>query len=665
MNNTDNIEMTIETEKSEKSETTVENEKPTLGGNGPMSYGAGDIQILEGLEAVRMRPAMYIGNTGAQGLHHLVFEVVDNSIDEVLAGVCDRIEVIIHQDNSITCTDNGRGIPVDPVPGTTVSAVETVMTVLHAGGKFGGSGYKVSSGLHGVGVSVVNALSQWMEVTVKTGGKIHRMKFARGEVKSKLKIVGETDQNGTIQTFKPDPKIFIESTEFKFDHLANRLRELAFLNKGLTIILKDERVDKTAEFRYDGGISSFIEHLNLNKDVLNPQPIYAEASDDKYIMEAAVQYNSGYDEKVFSFANNVNTREGGFHLTGFRAALTKSINKYARARGVLKEADPNFSGDDVREGLTAVISVKLMDAQFEGQTKTKLGNMDIRPFVESALSDQLEIYFEEHQDDIVAIIDKCLSASRARAAAKKAREMVRRKGVLDRSSLPGKLADCSSKKPEECEIYLVEGQSAGGSAKMGRDRHFQAILPLRGKILNVEKARLDRILASEEIRVMISAFGTGIGDDFNINKLRYHKIIIMTDADVDGSHIRTLILTFFYRYMPKLLEDQYIYIAQPPLFGLKKGKIINYAFSDEERDKVMEEMGGGNIGVQRYKGLGEMDAEQLWSTTMNPENRIVRRVSLDDAVEADQIFTILMGDRVEPRRDFIVTYARDVKNLDI
>ena len=662
MNNTDNIEMTIDTEKVEM---TVENEKPLLGENGPTSYGAGDIQILEGLEAVRMRPAMYIGNTGVQGLHHLVFEVVDNSIDEVLAGVCDKIEVIIHPDDSVTCTDNGRGIPVDPVPGTDVSAVETVMTVLHAGGKFGGSGYKVSSGLHGVGVSVVNALSQWMEVTVKSGGKIHRMKFARGEVKSKLKIVGETDHTGTIQTFKPDPKIFVESTEFKFDHLANRLRELAFLNKGLTIILKDERVDKTAEFRYDGGISSFIEHLNANKDVLNPLPIYAEASDDKYIMEAAVQYNSGYDEKVFSFANNVNTREGGFHLTGFRAALTKSINKYARARGVLKESDPNFSGDDVREGLTAVISVKLMDAQFEGQTKTKLGNMDIRPFVESTLSDQLEIYFEEHQDDIVAIIDKCLSASRARAAAKKAREMVRRKGALDRSSLPGKLADCSSKKPEECEIYLVEGQSAGGSAKMGRDRHFQAILPLRGKILNVEKARLDRILASDEIRVMIAAFGTGIGDDFNINKLRYHKIIIMTDADVDGSHIRTLILTFFYRYMPKLLEDQYIYIAQPPLFGLKKGKTINYAYSEEERDKVIEEMGGGNVGVQRYKGLGEMDAEQLWSTTMNPENRIVRRVSLDDAVEADQIFTILMGDRVEPRRDFIVTYARDVRNLDI
>ncbi len=652
MNNTDIIE------------TTIENEKPLLGENNPTSYGAGDIQILEGLEAVRMRPAMYIGNTGVQGLHHLVFEVVDNSIDEVLAGVCDKIEVIIHPDDSVTCIDNGRGIPVEPVPGTTVSAVETVMTVLHAGGKFGGSGYKVSSGLHGVGVSVVNALSQWMEVTVKSGGKIHRMKFSRGEVKSKLKVVGETDQTGTIQTFKPDPKIFVESTEFKFDHLANRLRELAFLNKGLTIILKDERVDKTAEFRYDGGISSFIEHLNLNKDVLNPQPIYVEASDDKYIMEAAIQYNSGYDEKVFSFANNVNTREGGFHLTGFRAALTKSINKYARVRGVLKESDPNFTGDDVREGLTAVISVKLMDAQFEGQTKTKLGNMDIRPFVEATLSDQLEIHFEEHQDDIVAIIDKCLNASRARAAAKRAREMVRRKGVLDRSSLPGKLADCSSKKPEECEIYLVEGQSAGGSAKMGRDRHFQAILPLRGKILNVEKARLDRILSSEEIRVMISAFGTGIGDDFNINKLRYHKIIIMTDADVDGSHIRTLILTFFYRYMPKLLEDQYIYIAQPPLYGLKKGKVINYAYSDEERDKVMEEM-GGNVGVQRYKGLGEMDAEQLWSTTMNPENRIVRRVSLDDAVEADQIFTILMGDRVEPRRDFIVTYARDVKNLDI
>ena len=640
-------------------------EKEFTNGYEDTSYSAEDIQILEGLEAVRMRPAMYIGNTGAQGLHHLVFEVVDNSIDEVLAGVCNRIEVIIHSDNSITVIDNGRGIPIDPVPGTDVPAVETVMTILHAGGKFGGTGYKVSSGLHGVGVSVVNALSQWMEVTVKTGGKMHRMKFARGEVRSKLKVVGETDQTGTIQKFKPDPKIFRETTEFKFDHLANRLRELAFLNKGLTIVLKDERVDKTVEFRYDGGIVSFIEMLNENKDVINQKPIYVEASDEKYHVEVAIQYNSGFDDKIFSFANNVNTREGGFHLTGFRAALTKSINKYAREKKILKDSDANFSGDDVREGLTGVISVKLLDAQFEGQTKTKLGNMDIRAFVESSMANQLEIYYEEHQKEINMIIDKSLNAAKARAAARRAREMVRRKGVLDRSTLPGKLADCSDKKPENCEIYLVEGDSAGGSAKMGRDRHFQAILPLRGKILNVEKARLDRILSSDGIRIMIAALGAGIGEEFNINKLRYHKIIIMTDADVDGSHIRTLILTFFYRYMPQLLEENYIYIAQPPLFQLKKGKKVRYAYSEDEKDKVLKEMGEGNIGIQRYKGLGEMDAEQLWETTMNPENRVVRRVALDDAVEADRIFTILMGDKVEPRRDFIITYARDVKNLDI
>jgi len=635
-------------------------------GNGK-TYTAEDIQILEGLEAVQKRPAMYIGNTGAQGLHHLVFEVVDNSIDEVLQGDCDSIDVNIHDDNSITCIDYGRGIPIDPVPGTDVSAVETVMTVLHAGGKFGGSGYKVASGLHGVGVSVVNALSQWLVVTIKTDGKMYRIKFSRGNVRSKFKQVGETDQTGTTISFKPDPKIFTETIEFKFDHLATRLRELAFLNRGLKITLKDERHghEKEVIFKYDGGIASFIEYLNKNKDIVNPKPIYIFKEDEKYQIEAALQYNSGFDEKVYSFANNINTREGGFHLTGFRAALTKAINKYARKKGFLKESDSNLSGDDTREGLTAVISVKLQDAQFEGQTKTKLGNSEIRGVVESAVDEALEIHFEEHPAEIQAIIDKSLSAARAREAARRAREMIRRKGALDRASLPGKLADCSNKDPRRSELYLVEGESAGGSAKQGRDRHFQAILPLRGKIINVEKARLDKILANIEIRTLITALGTGIGEEFNIDKLRYHKIFIMADADVDGAHIRTLLLTFFFRYMPKLLEDQYIYIAQPPLYQLKKGKKVKYAYSDEQRDRLLEEFGSGNIGIQRYKGLGEMDANQLWETTMDPDVRVVRRVSLDDGVEADRIFTILMGDKVEPRRDFIVTYAREVKNLDI
>lgn len=640
----------------------IENNKQNKNG---VSYTAEDIQILEGLEAVRLRPAMYIGSTGAQGLHHLVFEVVDNSIDEVMQGVCDRIDVIIHQDNSVTCIDNGRGIPIDPVPGTDVSAVETVMTILHAGGKFGGSGYKVSSGLHGVGVSVVNALSKWLEVTVKSGGKIYRIKFSRGDVKSKFKVVGETDHTGTIIKFKPDPKIFRETIEFHFDQLANRLRELAFLNRGLSINLKDERVNKNVEFKYEGGISSFIEHLNLNKDTLNPIPIYIENKDEEFEMEAAIQYNLTYEEKIFSFANNINTHEGGYHLTGFRAAITKAVNKYARKKGFIKESDSKLAGDDVREGLTAVISVKLQNAQFEGQTKTKLGNTDIRQFVESSLENALEIYFEEHKKIIQSVIEKALSASKARAAARRARDAIRRKGALNRSSLPGKLADCSNKRPEDCEIYLVEGESAGGSAKQGRDRHFQAILPLRGKILNVEKARLDRILANEEIRNMITAFGTGIGEDFNINKLRYYKIIIMTDADVDGAHIRTLLLTFFYRYLPELLKKEHVFIAQPPLFQVKKGKKVKYAYSDDERDRYFKEMGEGNIVVQRYKGLGEMDANQLWDTTMDPDSRTIKKVELEDVVEADRIFTILMGDKVEPRRDFIVTYARDVKNLDI
>lgn len=629
-------------------------------------YGSEDIQILEGLEAVRKRPAMYIGSTGIRGLHHLVFEVVDNSIDEVLAGVCDTIKVTINEDNSVTVEDNGRGIPVDPVPGTEVSAVETVMTVLHAGGKFGGGGYKVAGGLHGVGVSVVNALSKWLEVTVKRNNKIYTQKYARGEVRSKLKEIGDTDLHGTIVTFKPDPEIFKETTEFHFDQLANRLRELAFLNKGLTIVLEDKRPQgKSITFKYDGGIVSFIEHLNHNKDVLNEKPIYIQKIAETCEMEAALQFNTTYDEKIFSFANNINTYEGGYHLTGFRSALTKAINKFARLRNLMKESDANLTGEDVREGLTAVISVKLQEPQFEGQTKTKLGNVEMRPFVESATEELLEVYFEEHAAEAEALINKSINAAKAREAARRARELVRRKGAMDVASLPGKLADCSDRNPANCELYLVEGQSAGGTAKQGRDRHFQAILPLRGKIINVEKARLDKIIANEEIRTMITALGTGIKEDFDLSKLRYHKIVIMTDADVDGAHIRTLLLTFFYRYMSSLLEKGYVYIANPPLFQLKKGKRVEYAFSDDEKDKLIKEMGNDGITIQRYKGLGEMDAEQLWETTMNPETRIMRRVELEDAVIADEIFSILMGDKVEPRRDFIVSYARDVKNLDI
>ncbi len=626
-------------------------------------YSGKDIQILEGLEAVRKRPAMYIGSTGVKGLHHLVFEVVDNSIDEVLAGYCDRIVVTINEDNSVTVEDNGRGIPVDPVPGTDVPAVQTVMTKLHAGGKFGGKGYKVSGGLHGVGVSVVNALSRWLEVVVKRGGKIYRQKFRRGEVKTPLKVIGSTNETGTVVTFKPDSEIFRQSTEFHFDMLANRLRELAFLNKGLLIVLEDKRgKGKRVEFKYEGGIASFIEHLNQNKNVINPKPIYFQKIGENQEAEIALQFNTTYEEKIFSFANNIHTHEGGYHLMGFKTAITRAVNKFAKSKNLIKE---NLTGEDIREGLVAVVSVKLKDPQFEGQTKTKLGNVEIKGFVESATEEFLETYFEEHRDEAEAIVEKSKRAAKARLAAKKAREMVRRKGALDSASLPGKLADCSSRKPEECELYLVEGESAGGSAKQGRDRHFQAILPLRGKILNVEKARLDKILSSQEIRTLITALGTGISDDFDISKLRYHKIIIMTDADVDGAHIRTLLLTFFYRHMRKLLEEGHVYIANPPLYQLKKGKKVVYAYTEEEKDKHLKEMGPEGVRIQRYKGLGEMDAEQLWETTMNPKNRILRRIELEDAIAADEIFTTLMGDRVEPRRDFIISYARNVKNLDI
>lgn len=632
----------------------------------PEHYTAEDIQILEGLEAVRKRPAMYIGSTGIKGLHHLVIEVVDNSIDEVLAGYCDEIRVIINEDNSITCIDNGRGIPIEPVPGTDVPAVQTVMTVLHAGGKFGGSGYKVSGGLHGVGVSVVNALSKKLEVKVKLDGKIYQQKFSRGAVKTNLKVVGETDQTGTSIHFKPDPDIFKETREFHFDILANRLRELAYLNKGLKIVLDDRRPNgKKVEFKYDGGIASFIKHLNQNKDVLNPEPIYIDKVAQTSEVEIAMQFNTGFDEKIFSFANNIRTHEGGYHLVGFRSAITRAINKYARKRNLIKENEPNLSGNDVREGLTAVLSVKLLDPQFEGQTKTKLGNAEMKGFVESTTEEFLEVYFEEHIEEADAIVEKSLKAAKAREAARKARDMVRRKGAMDSASLPGKLADCSSKDPHKSELYLVEGDSAGGSAKQGRDRHFQAVLPLRGKIINVEKARLDKILANREIRTMITALGTGISEDFDIKKLRYHKIIIMTDADVDGAHIRTLLLTFFYRYMPQLLEDGYIYIANPPLYMIKKGRKEEYAYNEEEKDRIVQNLDGKNITVQRYKGLGEMDANQLWDTTMDPKTRIIRKVEMEDAVAADEMFTTLMGDKVEPRRNFIISYARNVKNLDI
>jgi len=635
------------------------------GENDRVHYDAEDIKVLEGLEPVRVRPAMYIGSTGNKGLHHLVFEVVDNSIDEALAGVCNNIEVIIHFDNSVTVIDNGRGIPVDEVPGTGKPAVEVVMTTLHAGGKFGDQGYKVSGGLHGVGVSVVNALSESLEVQVFRNGNTYRQRFAKGDAVTPLEIVGTSECNGTRVTFKPDPEIFQETTEFHYEILSQRLRELAFLNKGLCINLTDERSSKKHRFCYEGGICSFVSHLNQNKDTLHPDPIYIHQSKEDTEVEVAMQWNTGYMETVYSFANNINTIEGGSHLTGFKAALTKSINNYSRRRGWLKESDQNLSGEDVREGITVVVSVKLREPQFEGQTKAKLGNSEVRTLVESIVDEAFSNFLEENPSFSKNIIDKSIGALRAREAARKAREIVRRKGALEITSLPGKLADCSEKDASRCELYIVEGDSAGGSAKQGRDRHFQAILPLKGKILNVEKARLDKILNNEEIRTMITAMGTGIGEDFDVKKLRYSSIIIMTDADVDGSHIRTLLLTFFYRYMPNLLQEGHVFIAQPPLYKLKKGKAEQYAYSDEEKEKIIAQMGGDNVGIQRYKGLGEMNPEQLWSTTMDPANRVMRLVTLEDAVSADETFTVLMGDRVDLRKSFIETYATTVKNLDV
>ena len=628
-------------------------------------YGAEQIQILEGLEAVRMRPGMYIGSTSERGLHHLVYEVVDNSIDEALAGYCDHIDVTIHKDNSITVVDNGRGIPVD-MHESGKPAVEVVLTVLHAGGKFGGDGYKVSGGLHGVGVSVVNALSTSMEVQVKRDGKIYEIAFKRGVTTKPLTVVGTTAETGTRVHFVPDPEIFSVTT-YSYETLRHRLRELSFLNHGITIGLHDERVEpvRSESFHFEGGISSFVEHLNRKKEVLNPEPIYFNGVKDATVVEIAMQYNDSYQENIYSFVNNINTEEGGTHLAGFKLALTRAANDFARKQGILKDKDSNLSGDDVREGLTCVIGLKIREPQFEGQTKTKLGNSEVRGIVDSIVTEGLSEYFDENPAITKRIIEKAIMASRAREAARKARELTRRKNALEVSSLPGKLADCSVKDPEQAEIYLVEGDSAGGSAKQGRDRRFQAILPLRGKILNVEKARLDKIFANAEIRTMITAFGTGISDDFDLSKRRYGKIIIMTDADVDGAHIRTLLLTFLYRYMKPLIEHGHVYIAQPPLYQIRKGKKHWYTYSDDELARKLDEVGRDGVTVQRYKGLGEMNPEQLWETTMDPEGRTMLRVEMEDAEVADELFTILMGDKVEPRRQFIEENAKLVRNLDI
>jgi len=631
----------------------------TVNGN----YGAEQIQVLEGLEAVRRRPGMYIGSTSARGLHHLVYEVVDNSIDEALAGYCDTVSVTIHQDNSITVTDNGRGIPVG-MHETGKPAVEVVLTILHAGGKFGGSGYKVSGGLHGVGVSVVNALSEKMIVQVQREGHLYQIAFERGKTSSSLQVLGDTELTGTRVWFKPDAEIF-EETVFSFDTLKQRLRELAFLNKGLTITLTDERSGESKVYKYDGGIISFVEHLNKNKDVLHPKPIYINGMKDTTVVEVAIQYNDSYMENMFAFVNNINTQEGGTHLSGFKSALTRTINDYARKVNMLKEADENLSGDDAREGLTAVLSLKIEEPQFEGQTKSKLGNSEVRGLVDTLVFEKLSEFFEENPSVARKIIEKTILASRARDAARKARELTRRKSALEISSLPGKLADCSIRDPMQTEIYLVEGDSAGGSAKQGRDRRFQAILPLRGKILNVEKARLDKILNNEEIRTMITAFGSGIGSDFDIEKSRYGKIIIMTDADVDGAHIRTLLLTFFYRYMTPLVENGRVFIAQPPLYLAKKGKEHWYLYNDAALEQLALKVGRNDIALQRYKGLGEMNPEQLWETTMNPAERTLLCVTMEDAMSADEIFSILMGDKVEPRRKFIEDNAHLVRNLDV
>ena len=634
-----------------------------------IDYGAEQIQVLEGLEAVRKRPGMYIGSTSLRGLHHLVYEVVDNSIDEALAGYCTHIEVTIEEDNSITVVDNGRGIPV-AMHKVGKPAVEVVLTVLHAGGKFGGDGYPISGGLHGVGISVVNALSVWAKVEVKRDGYLWNISFTRGRTEQPLKKVRpleENEETGTKVSFKPDHEIFPD-TVYDFDTLKTRLRELAFLNKGLHITLTDKRNQGKSEvYCYEGGLTSFVEFLNENKQAINPTVVSLEGEKNQVLVDIAMQYNDGYSENILTFVNDIFTEEGGTHLSGFRSGLTRTINDYGRSSGILKDNEDNLSGDDVREGLTAIVSVKVREPQFEGQTKTKLGNSEVKGIVDNIVSDGLKEYLEEHPSEAKAIINKTISASRARQAARRARELTRRKNALEISSLPGKLADCSEKNSAMTEIYLVEGDSAGGSAKQGRDRKFQAILPLRGKIINVEKARLDKILANEEIRSMITAFGTGIGEEFDINKRRYDKIIIMTDADVDGAHIRTLLLTFFYRFMKPLITEGHVYIAQPPLYQVRKGKQVWYYFSDEAMNQKLDELGrdSNTVVVQRYKGLGEMNPEQLWETTMDPENRTMLRVHLEDAAEADRIFSVLMGDKVEPRRKFIQDNAKKVRNLDL
>jgi DNA gyrase subunit B len=633
-------------------------------------YDENQIQVLEGLEAVRKRPGMYIGSTTARGLHHLVWEIVDNAIDEALAGACDHVQVTINEDDSITVSDNGRGVPTGIHPKMGIPTVEVVYTILHAGGKFGGEGYKVSGGLHGVGASVVNALSEWMEVTVKQKGQVFRQEYDRGVPRYPLKVIGEMaegERTGTSVRYKPDPEIFQETTVHEYSILENRLRELAFLNGGLRITLRDLRKgqEREDEFYYEGGISQFVEYLNKEKEVLFEPPVFVAGEKDGIIAEVALQYNDSYSkDNIFSFANNINTHEGGTHESGFKSALTRVINDYARRYNLLKENESNLSGDDVREGICAVISVKIPEPQFEGQTKTKLGNSEVRGIVETLFADKFMTFLDENPSTAKKIVEKALLAFRAREAARKARELTRRKSALEVSSLPGKLADCASKDPAESELFIVEGDSAGGSAKQGRDRHRQAILPLRGKIINVEKARLDKILSNNEIRAIITALGTGVGDDFNLEKARYHKIIIMTDADTDGSHIRILLLTFFYRYMRDLVKAGYVYIAQPPLYKISKGKTIHYAYNDRQLEEKLNEIGRSGVNIQRYKGLGEMNPEQLWETTMDPDSRTLLQVSIEDAATAELFFDRLMGDKVEPRREYIETHAR-YANLDI
>jgi len=639
------------------------------------NYDESNIQILEGLEAVRRRPGMYIGSTDVRGLHHLVYEIVDNAVDEALAGYCKNIHVRLHKDGSVSVDDDGRGFPVGIHPKVGRPAVEVCLTILHAGGKFGGGGYKVSGGLHGVGASVVNALSSHLQVNVHQDGKIYQQEYERGKILYDLKVVGETDRTGTIIRFWPDvktgenpePGIF-ETGVFEFDTLKTRFREMAFLNKGIRITLDDERVEPVLSktYHYEGGIQSFVEYLNKNKTCLFDKPIYIEGVKDGSTVEVALQWNDGYNESVFTFANNIHTPEGGTHLVGFRSALTRVINDYGRKNKILKDADANLTGDDVREGLTAIVSVKMVEPQFEGQTKSKLGNSEIRPLVDGMVAERLATVFEETPSIARGVLEKCISAARAREAARKARDLTRRKTALESAALPGKLADCSERDPAKCEIFLVEGDSAGGSAKTGRDRHFQAILPLRGKILNVEKTRMDKVLANQEIKAMITAFGGGFGKEFDTSKLRYHRIVCMTDADVDGSHIRILLLTFFYRFMPQLIEEGYVYIAQPPLYKVTRGKTEKYVYSDQQLQAYLDELGRDvKPDIQRYKGLGEMSAEQLWTTTMDPATRNMYKVTLKDAISADEMFTLLMGDQVEPRREFIEQNAKLVADLDI